>query len=140
MGTVASVVLIVLLLIVVAGVVFAVALARRSKAQLAEGMTPAPGMTRDAPAEWAGQHSPEAKMHRRLNGLARTLDALPLGDASAIERQVALSQRVQELDRLLVAVAGAPESARRDAVTALAPKVDAVETEIGALATEPPLG
>jgi hypothetical protein len=127
--------------VVVGAVVFyAVALARRSKAQLAAGVESVPGMPTGAPAEWAGSHSPEAKMHRRLTGLARTLAALPLGDAASIERRTATEQRIQSLDRRLIALAGAPDATRRDAVSALSAEVDAAETEVGALAVDPGLG
>ena len=127
-------------LVVAAVVVFAVALARRSKAQLAAGWSRHPGMPAGAPAEWAGQHTPEAKMHRRLTGLARTLAAMPLGDAASIERRSAVEQRIQQLDQRLIGLASAPDAARREAVAALEPEVAAAEAEVGALATEPPLG
>lgn len=140
MSTIVTIVLVILLVILAAGVTFAVMLSRRSKAQLAANLAPAPGLAGGAPAEWAGQHTPEAKMYRRLSELARSLEALPLGDAPAIERKVGLQQQIQEYDRLLIAVAAAPESARRDAVTTLQPKVDAVEAEIGKLATDPLAG
>ena len=128
------------LLVVATGVaVFAVALARRSKAQLAAGMATVPGMPAGAPPEWAGQHTPEAKMHRRLVVLARSLAALPLGDAASIERRAGVEQHIRQLDQRLIDVALAPDAARAAAVAALEPEVGSVETEVGLLATEPPL-
>jgi hypothetical protein len=134
--------LLVILAVVVVGAVvtFAVMLARRSKAQLAAGVEVVPGMPAGAPPEWAGQHSPEAKMHRRLTSLARTLASAPLSDAASIERKVGVEQRLQDLDRRLIALAVVPDAARRDAVAALNPEVAAVEAQIVALATEPGLG
>ena len=120
-------------------ILFAVALARRSKRQLAANLEPTPGMPSGAPPEWAGQHTPEAKLHRRLSGLARTLAAVPLGDAASIERKVAVEHRVQELEQRLIELAGVPEAARREAVAALELDVIAAEKEVGALAIEPPL-
>jgi hypothetical protein len=131
------VVLLVPTLVLAAGVVYIVALARRSKAQLAAGVVVPPGMPEGAPREWAGSHSPEAKMHRRLAGLARTLAALPLGDAAAIEHKVAVERRIQELDGRLIALAAAPNDARRAAVSALEPEVAAAESEVSALAVGP---
>jgi hypothetical protein len=131
--------LLVLALVVAAVVVFAVALNRRSKAQLAAGVEPVPGMPTGAPSEWAGQHTPEAKTHRRLAGLATSLAAIPLGDAASIERRAAVEQHIQQLDQRLIGLAGAPDATRQQAVAALQPEVDAAETEVGALATEPPL-
>lgn len=126
--------------VVLGGVLFAVALARRSKGQLAANAEVLPGMPTGAPREWAGQHTPEAKMHRRLIGLAQTLAGLPLGDAAAIERQVAVQHRIQELDRRLIALAVFPEAARRESVAGMEPEVVSTEAEVTALAAEPGLG
>lgn len=123
----------------VGGVVFAVALAKRSKGQLTANAEALPGMPTGAPPEWAGQHTPEAKMHRRLVGLAQTLAALPLGDATAIERQVTVQHTIQELDRRLISLAVAPEPVRRDAVADLESEVADAEAEVGKLATGPGL-
>lgn len=127
-----------LLVLIVAGVVYAVALSRRARRQLLE-QTQAPGLPDGAPAEWAGQHTPEAKMYRRLIRLARTLAELPLGDAQFIERKVAVETQVQELCRRLIQLARAPRDALRDAVANIEPQVAAAEAEVAALATEPPL-
>jgi hypothetical protein len=138
--TVLVVAVLVVVLAVTAVAVFAVALARRSKAQLAAGLESPSGMPAGAPAEWAGQHTPEAKMHRRLIGLAKSLATIPLGGAAQIERHVALEQRIQELDQRLIGLASVPEAARREATDAMEPEVAAAEAAVGALATEPPLG
>jgi hypothetical protein len=133
------VILIVVVVVIVAAIaVFAIALARRSKAQLSAGTEVIPGMPPGAPPEWAGAHSPEAKMHRRLVAMAKTMAALPLGDAMSIERGVAVHQEIQSLDGRLIALAPAPESARREAVAAMEPQVDAAEAEVGALVTQAP--
>jgi uncharacterized membrane protein len=133
------IVLLVVVLVVVGVVVYAVALTRRSKAQLAAGVESPPGMPPGAPAEWAGQHTPEAKMHRRLISLARSLAAIPLGGAVEIERRVAIEQRIRQLDQQLIGLASVPEAARREGTAALESEVAAAEAAVGALATEPPL-
>ncbi|MDT5076989.1 MAG: hypothetical protein QOJ80_1626 [Mycobacterium sp.] len=133
-------VLLVIVLVVAAVVLFAVALNRRSKAQLAAGVEVVPGMPTGAPAEWAGQHTPEAKLHRRLTGLARSLAAIPLGDAASIERRSTVEQHIQQLDQRLIGLASAPDAARQEAVAELEPEVASAEAEVGKLATEPPLG
>jgi hypothetical protein len=79
-------------------------------------------------------------MHRRLTGLARTLASAPLGDATSIERKVGVEQRLQDLDKRLIALAVVPDAARREAVAALQPEVTAAEAEVVALAVEPGLG
>ena len=50
-----TVVVVLVLLVVGAAVAFAVALARRSKAQLAANVEVLPGMPTGAPPEWAGR-------------------------------------------------------------------------------------
>ena len=137
-GFLATLIVLVVLVALVGAVVFAVALAKRSKTQLAANAEVLPGMPTGAPLEWAGQHTPEAKMHRRLIGLAQTLIALPLGDAPAIERQVAVQHKIAELDRRLISFAVAPEPARREAVAGLEPEVADAEREVGALAVQQP--
>jgi hypothetical protein len=132
-------VLLAVVLVIAAIIVYAMALKRRSQAQLEAGVQVPPGMPGGAPADWAGSHSPEAKLHRRLTGLARSLAAVPLGDAATIERRTAVEQRIQQLDQRLIGMANAPEAARRDALAAMGPEVDAAEAEVGALATQPPL-
>jgi hypothetical protein len=136
-GTWTVLVLLVPLIIIAAGSVFVVALARRSKRQLAANLEVPPGMPAGAPREWAGSHTPEAKMHRRLLGMARTLAAVPLGDAAAIERRVDVERRIQELDGRLIALAAAPDEARRAAVSALEPEVATADNEVAALAVGP---
>lgn len=135
MGVFAWVVWLVLFVALAGGVLFVVALAKRSKGQFDANAEVLPGMPTGAPLEWAGQHTPEAKMHRRLTGLAQTVGNLPLGDAGAIERQVAVQHRIQELDRRLISFAAAPDAARREAVAGLEPEVASAEAEVGALAT-----
>jgi hypothetical protein len=126
---VGTVLLVIVLVVVVAAVGFAVALARKGKRQF-EARTGGPGLAPNAPREWAGAHSPEAKLHRRLAAAARSLDAQPVGDAVAIEQRVTIEQQILQLDRQLVAVAGVAGD-----VTGLEPLVDTVERAVAQLAT-----
>jgi hypothetical protein len=138
-STLGFLVILAVVVIVAAIVIYAVALSRRSQGQLAAGVEVVPGMPTGAPPEWAGSHSPEARMHRRLAGLARSLAAIPLGDAASIERRSAVEQKIQQLDQRLIGMAHVPDAARHEGVAALEPDVAAAEAEVGALATEPPL-
>lgn len=126
MGTV---LLVIVLVVVVAAVGFAVALARKGKRQF-EARTGGPGLAPNAPREWAGAHSPEAKLHRRLAAAARSLDAQPVGDAVAIEQRVTIEQQILQLDQQLVAVASVAGD-----VTGLEPLVGTVERAVAQLAT-----
>ena len=129
MGTTILIVLLVLVIVVVG---FGVALARRGKHQFA-ARTGGPGLAANAPREWAGAHSPEAKLHRRLAAAARSLDAQPMGDAVDIEQRVNIEQQIQQLDEQLVAVAATPRKA--EGVAELEPLVSAVEEAVTQLAT-----
>lgn len=131
MGTVLLVVAVVVVLAVVG---FAVALARKGNSQFAAQGT-GPGLDPGAPREWAGAHSPEAKLHRRLAAAARTLSAQPLGDAADIEQRVTVEQRIFRLDQRLVAVTRVPDPDTAAAIAALEPEVTSVERAVADLAT-----
>lgn len=131
MGTVLVVVAVVVVLTVVG---FAVALARGGKRQF-EAQGAGPGLAVDAPREWAGAHSPEAKLHRRLATAARTLSAQPLGDAAAIERRVTIEQQILQLDQRLVAVAAVPGPDTAAGLKELESLVTSVERAVANLAT-----
>jgi hypothetical protein len=127
------VVLVVVVLVVVAG--FAVALAVNGKRKAAASLGSGPGLAPNVPREWAGAHSPEARLHRRLVAAANALSALPLGTATEIEQRVAVEQQIRRTDEQLVAAAAIPEPRRTEAVTALEPLVTAVESTVANAAT-----
>ena len=128
MGTVLLVIAVVVVLAVVG---FAVALARKGKSQF-EAQGTGPGLDPNAPREWSGAHSPEAKLHRRLAAAARDLSAQPLGDAAAIEQRVTVEQQILRLDQHLVTVARGPDAAAK--VAELEPRVASVERAVADLA------
>jgi hypothetical protein len=122
------VLLVVVLVLVVAVAGFGVALARKGKRQFT-AQAGGPGLARNAPREWAGAHTPEAKLHRRLAAAATSLSARPLGDAATIEQRVAVEQQILRLDEQLVAVAG-----DADRVAEIETLVTAVERTVARLA------
>lgn len=124
-----TVLVVVVLVVVIAAAVFAVALARKGKRQF-EARAAGPGLAPDAPREWAGAHSPEAKLHRRLAAAARSLDAQPMGDAATIEQRVTIEQQILRLDQRLVTVASVAGD-----VAGLEPLVGVVERAVTQLAT-----
>lgn len=122
-----TVLLFVAIVVVLAVAGFAIALARKGKRRFdAQGT----GLAPNAPREWAGAHSPEAKLHRRLTTAARTLSAQPLGDAAAIEQRVAIEQRLLRLDEQLVAVTAAPGPDTAERLTELAALVTSAERAV----------
>lgn len=130
MGTVIIVLVVVVLL---AATGFAVALAAKGRRKAAASL--GTGLAANVPREWAGAHSPEAKLHRRLVAAARSLSAQPLGDAAGIERRVAVEQQLRELDEQLVAAAAVPEPARGEALAKIEPLVAAAESAVAAIAS-----
>ena len=131
MGTV---ILIVVLVLVIGVVGFAVALARKGKRQFA-GQAGGPGLAQNAPREWAGAHSPEAKLHRRLAAAARALAAQPMGDTVAIEQRVTIEQQILQLDQQLVAVASVPGPGTAEHLAEIGTLVSSVEQAVTQLAT-----
>ena len=92
---------IVLLVLIGAGA-FAFALARSGKQQYdAQGQI-VPGVASEAPASWAGAHTPEAKLHRRLGAAMRGLREVagaPGEEVRLLELRVELEQQALEIDR-----------------------------------------
>lgn len=98
-----------------------------------------PGTATHAPPSWAGAHSPEARLHRRLRDAVTALRANPaLEDAWALESRVSLEQHALAVDERLVAVAALPEGVRAEPLRSVAAAVDAVEAAVASLASAGP--
>ena len=69
-------VVVVLLLFVVSAAVAATVVVRAQKRKFAEANVIVPGTTTKAPAEWAGAHTPEARLHDDLD--IDSIDAIDL--------------------------------------------------------------
>lgn len=132
MGTVLVVVIVVVLLAVVG---FAVALASNGKRRAKEALGLSPALAKNVPPEWAGAHSPEAKLHRRLAAAAKALTGQPMGDATEIEKRVAVEQQILQLDEQLVAATAVPGPRKAELIAELAPLVSAVEASVTDSAT-----
>lgn len=131
MGTTILVVVLVLL-VAVAG--FGIALARKGRRRFDE-RAGGPGLAPNAPREWAGAHSPEAKLHRRLAAAARSLDAQPVGDLVTIEQRVTIGAQILQIDQQLVAVAAATGAGDADRFGKFETWVGSVEQAVAQLAT-----
>ncbi|OLR91737.1 hypothetical protein [Actinokineospora bangkokensis] len=123
-----KVLVVVLVLLVVGGVWFASSLASHAKRkQVAQsgiaGGTP-------VPASWAGDHSPEARMHRRLVAASRALESLPLGDVASIERKVDIEQRINGINAQLVSAAVVSGGSKAQILAALEAQVAEVEGDV----------
>jgi len=126
-GTVIVVIIVVVLVCVVG---FAVALAGRGRRRAKEALGLSPVLAKDVPREWAGAHSPEARMHRRLASAAKSLSGQPMGDAVEIEKRVAVEQQILQLDEQLVAAATVPGPRKVELLAELEPLVAAVESSV----------
>jgi len=132
-----AVVIVVVLLAVVVAAGVAVMSSERKRYSAANEVVP--GTATRAPAEWAGAHSPEARLHRRLRDAVAALRADPATeDAWAMESRVSLEQHALAVDERLVAAAALPERVRAEPLAVLAAAVDAVEAAVASLRTGGP--
>ncbi|MEM9038337.1 MAG: hypothetical protein AAGD33_00440 [Actinomycetota bacterium] len=124
-----------LLAAVVIGVVgFGVALALRSRREFAEQNQVVPGTPSSAPASWAGAHSREAKLHRRLGAAVRSARAHPRVEELGLASQLAaIDAQAISLDDQLVAGAALTEPHRTAAIDRVEEQTAALETTIGEL-------
>jgi hypothetical protein len=136
-----SAVVVVLVVLVVSAVVAATWVVRTNKRQFAQANEVVPGAATKAPAEWAGAHSPEARLHRRLRDAVEALRANPaMEDAWMLEARVELEQHALAVDERLVAVAALPERVRAEPMAAVGAAVDAVEAAVASYVAGPVAG
>jgi hypothetical protein len=131
------------LLLVVLGIVAlsivggAVTLAVRSKRAYDASNEVVPGVSTRAPAAWAGAHSPEAVLHRRLRAAVLATGAATdarLGDARSVVEREALT-----IDERLVAAAQLAAPHRDRIIAALEPAVAGIEAAVASM-VELPVG
>jgi hypothetical protein len=134
MGLIAVVGLLVLIA-VLAGGAYAVALARRGQDRAAASAELLPGVDTGAPASWGLSHDPEARLHRRLGDALRSLRAqADLEGVTELELRVELEQQAIAVDRRLVAAAALPPAQRGPALAEVEVSVAAVEQAAADLA------
>ncbi|MDQ4091843.1 MAG: hypothetical protein M3163_16335 [Actinomycetota bacterium] len=129
---------VVVMLFVASAVVAAAVVVRTNKRKFAEANVVVPGTATKAPAEWAGAHTPEARMHRRLRDAVAALRANPaMEDAVMVDARVSLEQQALAVDERLIAVAALPGRVRAEPLASVASAVDAVEAAVAALTAGP---
>ncbi len=126
-----------LLLATVGAVIgFAVALAARSKQEFAEQNQVVPGRVSPAPASWAGSHSREAKLHRRLGEAVTGAHTNPrFVDLGLAPQMAAIDAEALAIDERLVAAAALPAAHRSAAIDPLEQHVVDLEGAIAELVT-----
>ena len=93
-----------------------------------------PGITSSAPTSWAGAHSPEALLHRRLRdavGAAHT--AAEVFDAPIDAATDRIDGEAVAIDSQLVAAAALPADHRDAAISRIEPLVTTLEATVAAL-------
>lgn len=126
-----------LLVLTVAAVVgFGVALAVRSRAEFTEQNQVVPGRRSPAPASWAGAHSREAKLHRRLGDAVKGARENPRFIELGLAAQMnALDAEAMAIDERLVAAASLPAAHRDAAIDPLETHVVALEAAVAEMVT-----
>ncbi len=124
------------LLVVAVGAVvaFGVMLAVRSKQEFAEQNEVVPGRPSPAPASWAGAHSREAKLHRRLGDAVKGARQNPRFVELGLAAQMnAIDAEALAIDERLVAAAALPAAHRDAAIDPLEQHVVDLEATIAEL-------
>lgn len=132
-----SAVITALLVLAVAAVVgFGIALAVRSKREFGEQNEVVPGRPSPAPASWAGAHSREAKLHRRLAAAVRAgRDDSRLAELGLAAPIRAIEDEALAIDERLVAAAALPARHRDVALDRLETHVGQLEDAVADLVT-----
>jgi len=120
--------------LVAGGVVTALAATVRRGQRRANQVVP--GVDSPAPSSWAGAHTPEARLHRRLRDAMGALRAIAATDPLAFEGLADVDRYALRLDQRLVAVAAVPESTRAPALAQVTADVEALEAAVGTLADQ----
>ncbi len=125
-----------LVLTVVAVVGFGVALAVRSRKDFAEQNQVVPGRASPAPANWAGAHTREARLHRRLGDAVKGAHENPRFVELGLAPQMAqIDAQAMAIDERLVAAANLPASHKDAAIDAIEAHVVELEQTIADLVT-----
>ena len=126
-----------LLVLSVAAIVgFGVALAVRARREFAEQNQVVPGRPSPAPASWAGAHTREARLHRRVGDAVRGAHTNPrLVELGLASQMRAIDTEAMAIDERLVAAAALPATHRDAAVDALEVNVEQLEATIAQMVT-----
>lgn len=117
-------------------VTFAVLLATRSRQEFAAQNEVVPGRPSPAPANWAGAHSREARLHRRLGDAVKGARANPrFVELGLAPQMAAIEAEALAIDERLVAAAALPAAHRDAAIDPLEQHVADLESTIVDLVT-----
>lgn len=127
-------VLVVLVAVAVAGGAMAAVTATRQQRSRAARLQVVPGVVTRAPVAWAGAHTPEARLHRRLGDAVRSMRATPASNSPMFtEQRHALEQEAIRIDERLIAVAALTGDQRAPAIDQVRELVERYETAVADL-------
>ena len=90
-----------------------------------------PGVKTDAPKGWAGAHSPEARMHRRLRDAVAALQAnASLDDPAMAPVRSSIEEQAIGVDERLIAAAALPKQHREEPLRQVDKAVHAIESAV----------
>ncbi len=93
-----------------------------------------PGVATKAPKEWAGAHSPEARLHRRLRDAMEAVRVnADLDQLSLVEVRSSLEEQALATDDKLIAAAVLPKGYREPQIDAIAETVGQIEEVVASL-------
>lgn len=93
-----------------------------------------PGTETGAPVSWAGSHTPEARLHRRLRSAVTAARSVDDPDGSLLSARVEVERAALATDRHLVALAAMHERESAGRMPAARAAVAAIESAAAALA------
>lgn len=106
-------------------------LAMRNAREFSDANEVIPGIPTSAPKAWAGAHSPEARLHRRLRDAMTALRANAMLDDPALAPvRDLLQQEALAVDARLVAVAALPARVRQGPMQQVSVAVEAIEETV----------
>lgn len=126
---------IIALVVVAVGAGAGLALARSAARAYERQGQIVPGVPSRAPASWAGAHTPEARLHRRLVDAVAAVRANEAVDAVASARATFETEALA-VDERLVAAAALPASVRGEALAKVEAAVVALEQAAAGFALE----
>lgn len=90
-----------------------------------------PGVPTNAPKEWAGAHSVEARLHRRLRDAMTALRAnRSLDEPAMVEVREAIEREALAVDDRLVAAAALPKGVRDEPILQVTGAVEGIEAMV----------
>jgi hypothetical protein len=133
-------VLLVVFVVLVLVALGAAVVALRVRRRYLEGNQVVPGVPTRAPPEWAGAHTPEALLHRRLRDAVAALRRNPRAGTDLADLRGSIERAALEADERLIAVAALPRFLRAEPLAKVTWAVEVIEDTVATVAAWPSSG